>query len=556
MSPDATARGAPRGRSRRARNTDHFRRRITAAGVVTFLLLSTALVMGASAAPMVRLGGPEDCGTVVTSNAVLEADVGPCNTGHGLVVRGDNIQLNLRGHRVFSTAPLPRNSGTYTDPQTGLEFFSPSEVVGILIDNSTNSTVHNGTVEGFASGVAIEEGGSNTVRDITAQNNQAPCIGEDFSTQAVGKYGDGIVVFASPDNRIQNNTVRRNGPFSGIALVANVEFITRAVPPYPTGNLIHNNLVEDNNLCFADIGIRVEGPGASNNTVSNNTVRRSFQEGIVIHPVNVINFEPLFRGQCQNRGFPRSDLPLCPIQDPLNPGNDNNVVKNNLVAENGFGGAQIPGGPNQTRPPSPQTAAGINVLAFCGYGSLNAKGNVIENNTSTLNAGDGILVGGCRLGNENNPGQFPGSTGNQILHNTAVNNNQAGCGTLPPQPGCGTRPTTQRFDLHDSTNEIVCPSTTPATQRICAGLGFPAPPVGTTAFVGTRVIEPGGTACDNNIWFGNKYGTAFPECTTIGGKVIDSAPPGKVRRATGGPVDKNAGSEGPPPLRGWRNPNS
>ncbi len=493
------------------------------------------------------------CGTVITTSTTLTADVGPCNTRHGLIVRGNNIVLDLNGHRVFSTAPLPRNSGV---DENGI--YLPSEVVGIRIQDSTNVLVRNGTVEGFAAGVSIEGGSSNVVQNITAQNNQAPCIGEDFSTFAVGIYGDGIVVFSSTNNRILNNRIRNNGPFSGVALVANTMFITRALPPYPSGNVVSGNLIEDNNTCFADIGVRLEGPGATNNRITSNTIRRSFQEGIVVHPVNVINFEPLFQNppQCQNRGFPRPDLPLCPIQDPLNPTNDNNVIQSNIVSQNGFGGAQGNPGPDITRQPSPQSAAGINLLAFCGYGARsNSTGNVITGNQSTGNAGHGINVGGCPLGQDPARGTFPGYTNTQIIGNTSVGNNAAGCGVLPVAPGCGGRPTTPRFDLHDGTHEIVCPSTNASNQAICAGLGFPAPPGGTTPFVGTPVIQPGGTPCDNNFWWGNRYGTAFPPCTTAGGQQISASQvPTNQGRVSGSSSD--SGTSGPDPaaypLRGFR----
>ncbi len=510
----------------------HRIRRGRAIGTALALLsFGTAFVGGAAEAAPVALA----CGSVITTDTTLAADVGPCNSGDGLTVTASNITLNLNGHRVFSNAPLPRNQGVDADG-----IWIPADVVGIKLANVENVTVRKGTVEGFNGGISIEGGGSNTVQQVTAQNNQAPCIGEDFSTFATGQYGDGIVVFGSPNNQLLNNTIRNNGPFSGIALVANNIFITRAVEPYPSGNVIHGNVVEDNNTCFADIGIRIEGPGASNTQVTNNIVRRSYQEGIVNHPVNVIDFSPIFQNPpaCQNRGFPSPLLPQCPIQNPTNPTNDNNLIKNNIVAENGFGGQEQNAGPNVPNAPSLQNAAGINLLAFCGYGAKSdATGNMVENNTVTLNAGDGINVGGCPLGQDPAAGRFPGYTDTQILNNTSVNNGARGCGVVPLVPGCGSRPTVARVDLHDGTNEMICPSTNATTQARCATLGFAPPPAAPAPFVGTRVTQPGGLACDHNTWFGNKYGTAFPECTTAGGKQIDRLPPGKLRKAVGSTTD-------------------
>ncbi len=495
-----------------------FRPGVALGSALATMFLGTAMVTTAAGAQT----APVTCGAVITSNTTLTADVGPCASGNGLTVRGSNFTLNLNGHRVFSNEPLPRNIGVDSDG-----IFIPADVVGVKLVNATGVTVSNGTIDHFNAGVSIEGGSGNTVTNVTSQFNQGPCIGEDFSSFAVGEYGDGIVVFGSPNNRLVKNTLRNNGPFSGIALVANTAFITTAVAPFPSGNIITGNLVEDNNTCFADIGIRVEGPGASNTKVTNNVVRRSFQEGITVNPVNVIDFRPLFQNPpaCQNRGFPSPTLPQCPIQNPLNPTNDNNIISNNTVEANGFGGAAGNAGPNVPNRLSPQAATGINLLAFCGYGARStATGNVVQANLVTGNAGDGIGVGGCPLGQNPANGTFPGFTNTKIIGNTSVNNNGARCGTLPPTPGCGSRPTTARFDLHDSTNEFTCPSTNATNQAICASRGFAPPPATPTPFVGTRQTQPGGMACDANLWIGNKYGTAFPPCTTNGSQRI-SAPP-------------------------------
>jgi hypothetical protein len=150
------------------------------------------------------------CGTVITQSTTLHADVGPCNSGNGLILAGSNITLDLGGHRVFSDAPLPRMVAT-GDPANP---FAPLDAVGILLSRVTGVTVTNGTVHGFSAGVIINFGGSNRITNITARDNQGACIGEDFTTQAVGNFGDGIVLFSSTNNRIENNNVLRNGPFS------------------------------------------------------------------------------------------------------------------------------------------------------------------------------------------------------------------------------------------------------------------------------------------------------------------------------------------------------
>jgi hypothetical protein len=160
---------------------------------------------------------------------------------------------------------------------------------------------------------------------------------------------------------------------------------------------------------------------------------------------------------------------------------------------------------------------------------VHGTGNVIQGNASIGNAGNGIWVGGCPAGPQFAP--TVGFTNTQILNNVAVRNNVRGCGMgLPAPPGCGPRPNTPNFDLLDTSGVLTCPSTAASIQSICTGLGFGSPPGGSTPFLGTRVIVPGNQACDNNVWFGNVYGTAFPPCTTNGGRQVGAANPAPTVR--------------------------
>lgn len=530
-------------------------RRSLALFATTGLVFSAMAALSSSPATAHHI----QCGTVITQSTTLHADVGPCNTGHGLVVRGSNLTLDLGGHRVFSDAPLPRMLPT-GDPANPIV---PADVTGILLDRATGVTVTNGTVHGFSAGVIIDFGGSNRVTNITARDNQGACIGEDFTTQAVGNYGDGIALFSSTNNRIENNQVLRNGPFSGVSIVANVRLINRLIGPAPTGNVVRGNNIDQNTGCFADIGVRVEGPAASNNLVTGNRVSRSFQEGISINSVNNIDIRGLIANPptCQLRGFvgfppvPAPNLPECPGYPAaeMSIPNSNNFIVGNHVTDNGFGGAQnAPRG--NVQPTSLQSAAGIGAISFCvgsptiGAHAVHGTGNVIQGNASIGNAGSGIWVGGCPAGPQFAP--TVGFTNTQIVNNLAVRNNARGCGLGPTvPPGCGARPNTPNFDLLDTSGAVTCPSTTPSVQAICAGLGFAAPPGGSTPFVGTRAVIPGNQACDNNVWFGNVYATAFPPCTTNGGRQITGLGPTPTAREflSSGTAAEDPPATGPPP---------
>jgi parallel beta-helix repeat protein len=192
------------------------------------------------------------CGQEITKSTKLDADV-LCTTGPAFIIAADNVTLDLGGHTVSGDA------------------HSGSRGPGILFRNVSGSTVRNGTVQRFDAGVVVSGGSKNTVLNITAQDNVGPQDGE---------LGDGIVLDSSSDNRIQGNTVQRNGPFSGISLVNACH-----------NNNVRGNIVKDNNMMQAgdpsagrqDMGIRLEGPDASNNDVVSNTVSGSGAEGISVH---------------------------------------------------------------------------------------------------------------------------------------------------------------------------------------------------------------------------------------------------------------------------------
>jgi parallel beta-helix repeat protein len=219
------------------------------------------------------------CGTVITTDTVLDGDVGPCPSG-GLRIAASDVTLDLNGHRVFGRP-------------------SPGDGTGILLFRVTNVTVRNGTVANFDMGVAIEGGAANTVRNITARDN----IGSG-STNG----GDGIAVLSSRQNRILNNRTINNGGLSGIGLYTNVDLAhPRSTSGVSSGNLIQGNQVHNNIASrFGDVtttdndGIRVE-PNSPGNFIIGNSVVGNGLDGIVLFV-----------------------------------GSNNNVIRGNYVARNGL----------------------------------------------------------------------------------------------------------------------------------------------------------------------------------------------------------------------------
>lgn len=279
------------------------------------------------------------CGQTITQNTALHADVGPCPNG-GIIIGADNITLDLRGFRIFGT------------PATG-------DGAGVYLLGRTRVTVTNGSVSNFDGGVVIEGGSGNTVSNIRAFDN----IGA-----VTARFGDGIAIESSKDNRIVRNTTENNGPYSGIGLYTLIDANhPRQTSGVSSGNLIDSNIVRNNVVSRSGVpsstdndGIRVEN-NSTGNTITRNTVTGNGLDGIA-----------LFRAAADN------------------------VLRFNTVEGNGF----------------------FRVAARRGSGIIvfnEANNTVIENNVVRNNADNGIAIRGPL-------GAVPGSVNNVIRGNLATGN--------------------------------------------------------------------------------------------------------------------------------------
>ncbi len=288
------------------------------AAAIAAVLGSTVLVVLGPAAP--AGASHVTCGQTIMSRTVLDSDVGPC-TGNGIIIGADGVSLDLNGHRVFGTS----------------EF---GEGAGILVFRKTGVTISNGTVSGFDGGVVIEGGSGNTVRNIVARDN----IGRTTPTRT--RYGDGIAVLSSQNNRILSNLAVNNGPFAGIGLYSDIDVDhPRETAGVSSGNVLDGNKATANvttragvvnNAATEAAGVRLE-PGTAGNLVINNEFSRNGLDGISL--------------------FNRAN---------------NNVLRNNAMDSNGLRTTARRGN-------------GINLFA-------GANGNLIETNRATRNGDNGISV--------------------------------------------------------------------------------------------------------------------------------------------------------------------
>jgi parallel beta-helix repeat protein len=336
------------------------------------------------------------CGRVVTHSLSLANDLGPC-PGDGLLVTRNGVIVNLNGHTI---------TGANVDNT------NEREQIGIHLMNVTGaSIVGPGTVQGFDAGVVVDGGSRNRILGLTARDN----INHVVLTGCMNacNYGDGIVAYNSSDNTIADNHAIHNGPYDGIGLV-DASHRNRVRGNESRDNTVSNILpTGEPGPCgpfgggavtgrtHQDMGIRIEGPGATHNEVSANITTRNQAAGISIH------------------GSRRSVEPL----------NTANLVKNNTVTGNGFAAPD-------------DTYDGI--LSLPGYESTAidpAYGNTFIGNTVNNNARSGIYVSGrlnTIMGNTvNRNGRdgielfgphtdegiaFPNAVGNKVVSNAGRGN--------------------------------------------------------------------------------------------------------------------------------------
>lgn len=285
------------------------------------------------------------CGQEITQDTTLQGDL-VCNGSPALIIAADNVTLDLNGFTITGKGAISKGGPA------------------ILLRDVQGCTVQKGTIQRFGAGVAIMGGSGNVVQNLTVVDNVGAGDGD---------FGDGITLSDSSGNRIQGNTVARNGPYSGISVIG-----------ASTGNEIRDNIVTDNNMLPGDpaggrqdMGIRIEGPGANDNSVIGNTVSGSGADGIVVLPV------------CED---PSKG---CVGSQP----NTGNVISDNLSHRNGTSGQ------------------GSGIRLFCVANPVAATDTKITGNATDENRTHGIEVDAA--GNAQ-----PGPTKNVISGNQGHDNAQ------------------------------------------------------------------------------------------------------------------------------------
>jgi parallel beta-helix repeat protein len=360
------------------------------------------------------------------------------------------VTLDLNGHTLRGDPAARAAAQRPTDPDQS------KDRAGIVLRRVSGSTVRDGTVEQFDAGIAIRGGSGNVVDNVTVQDNinYRVVTGVDADpgpTTPSCDYGDGIAVFNSEANVVEDSRIVNNGPLSGVSLVEDSD-----------GNKVSRNVIADNDVVnrtplglntvcgtgpdqgpmsrgrtMQDSGVRIEGPGADDNRVQRNEVTANGLTGIAIHGY-----------VCR----PPATSPFPPA-----PNNGGNLVFKNTVSNTGSDGLDPIADGIATLQQGPPSVVCV------------ASGNTIKNNVSTDNDRHGIFMGGR------------GSSDNRVINNRTDDNAGDGLHLEGPQGG---KPGA-------------------IDNKLLANKGS-----GNAGFDGFD----GNEDCDNNLWRGSKFGSVNQPC--------------------------------------------
>ena len=357
------------------------KRRIVSTVTATALTVG-GLVIGASAAQAVHVAcgtefGPAFAGQTVT----LDSNVGPCNTSKGVFINNAHgFTLNLNGFSIIG-------NGAIATPGVSES--------GITVFDSDNVTIKNGTVTRWNNGIFLDGSGdlggsTNTVTRMRLLDN----IGPDSS----GVFGEGLQSFIGVGHTITENVVSGNGPYSGInAYLTRDSTITRN--QVANNKILESDTHHGGSTIMQDIGIWVINLTQNPANTPNNNVTFNQVAGNGLDGIQVARFT------------------------------NNNFVRNNSVAQNGFG-----------QPAGNGFRDGDGIANFGSF-------NTIETNQVIGNGGSGIKVYRAT----NNAGVPVGGQSNTIRSNTAFNN--------------GSAPNSQAFDLFDTNLTPPCDANTWASNN-------------------------------------------------------------------------------------------
>ena len=180
--------------------------------------------------------GDLHCGSEISNDTEMKQSVQGC-TGKGLEIVEDNVTLNCRDYSI--TGANDRHAG-------------------VAVDSHSNVEIKNCDINGFYSGISLENVSDSTVRDVNSSYNYATGIklvgseGNTVTSNNVSENWDGVFLQNSSDNKIIENDIHRNtidgvhlfyGSFNNTVKQNNLtENRGHGLAPAVCGNSIENNI--------------------------------------------------------------------------------------------------------------------------------------------------------------------------------------------------------------------------------------------------------------------------------------------------------------------------
>lgn len=210
------------------------------------VLLGAALTVPLLAVPAPASAAVVACGTVVTTDITLTGDLGPC-PGDALIAGADGITIDLGGYTISGMG----------------------QGAGVRVGQVDGVTVTKGAIRDFAEGVVLDESTRSTVSKLVLRGNE-----------------QGVTVAGSDGNLVEKNSVLdsgrdaiRLGLSSGNVISKNVltgNVFGIGVADSSTGNLVEKNEVRDSR----DFGIAVFSDSDANRIEKNDVQRTREGDGI------------------------------------------------------------------------------------------------------------------------------------------------------------------------------------------------------------------------------------------------------------------------------------
>jgi parallel beta-helix repeat protein len=212
-------------------------------------LLGTAFLVPLLAVPVAPAAAAVvTCGTVVTTDIKLTEDLGPC-PGDALIAGADDITIDLGGYTISGTG-----SGA-----------------GVRVAQHSGVTVTKGTIQGFHTGVQLDESTEDVVAKLVLRGNLRGVNVSGSDGNLVEKNtildsgGDGIRLGLSAHNVISKNVLSGNVFGIGVA-------------DFSTGNLVEKNEIRDTRV----FGIAVFSDSDANRIEKNDVQRTPQGDGITV----------------------------------------------------------------------------------------------------------------------------------------------------------------------------------------------------------------------------------------------------------------------------------